>query len=90
MKPFGVELVIGALSIGLNYGATFKLTTTSLLKDPIPTLSTAVPALFLGHIMLIVLSNVLRGTPNKALVRWQHGLCATEFFSYQLTFFRNQ
>ncbi|KAI9361318.1 GPI biosynthesis protein Pig-F [Pilaira anomala] len=67
MKSFGTELVIGLLSIGLNYGATFKLPTTSLLKEPVPTLSTAVPALFVGHIMLIVLSNVFRGTTNKAL-----------------------
>lgn len=71
MKPFGTELVIGVLSIGLNYGATFKLPTTSLLQDPIQTLSTAVPALFLGHIMLIVLSNVFRGTSHKALVKFE-------------------
>lgn len=70
MKSFGTELVIGLLSIGLNYGATFKLPTTSLLKEPVPTLSTAVPALFVGHVMLIVLSNVSRGTTNKALVKF--------------------
>lgn len=68
MNPFGTEIVVGLLSIGLNYGATFKLPSTSLLKDPIQTLSTAVPALFLGHVLLIVLANVFRGTPNKTLV----------------------
>lgn len=68
MKSFGTELVIGLLSIGLNYGATFKLPATSLLNEPVATLSTAVPILFLGHIVLIVLSNVFRGTTNKALV----------------------
>lgn len=68
MKPFGTELVIGLLSIGLNYGATFKLPNTSLLKDPVQTLSTAVPALFVGHIVLVILSNVFRGTANKAVV----------------------
>lgn len=68
MKPFSSEIVIGLLSIGLNYGATFKLPSTSLLKDPVQTLSTAVPILFLGHVVLIVLANVFKGTSNKALV----------------------
>lgn len=68
MKPFGTELVIGLLAIGLNYGATFKLPATSLLKDPVQTLSTTVPVLFVGHILLILFAHVLRGTTNKALV----------------------
>lgn len=68
MKPFGTELVIGLLAIGLNYGATFKLPTTSLLKDPVQTLSTTVPVLFVGHILLVLLSHILRGTTNKAFV----------------------
>lgn len=72
MKPFSSELIIGLLSIGLNYGATFKLPSTSLLKDPVQTLSTAVPILFLGHVVLIVLANVLKGTTHKALVS-EHG-----------------
>lgn len=68
MKPFGTELVIGLLAVGLNYGATFKLPTTSLLKDPVQTLSTTVPVLFVGHIFLVILAHVLRGTTNKAFV----------------------
>lgn len=68
MKPFGTELVIGLLAIGLNYGATFKLPATSLLKDPVQTLSTTVPVLFVGHILLVLFAHILRGTTNKALV----------------------
>ena len=68
MKLFGTELVIGLLAVGLNYGATFKLPTTSLLKDPVQTLSTTVPVLFVGHILLVILAHVLRGTANRALV----------------------
>lgn len=68
MRPFSSELVIGLLAIALNYGTTFKLPTTSLLKDPVQTLSTTVPVLFFGHILLVALSHALRGTWSKAIV----------------------
>ncbi|CAO0789668.1 unnamed protein product [Mucor circinelloides] len=77
MKPFGTELVIGLLAIGLNYGATFKLPTTSLLKDPVQTLSTTVPVLFVGHILLVLLAHILRGTTNKAFKSVGYSILAT-------------
>ncbi|KAG0749260.1 hypothetical protein G6F57_002524 [Rhizopus arrhizus] len=67
MKLFGSELLTSLLAVGLNYAATFILPSSSLLKDPITTLSTTVPILFVGHLLLVALSNVLRGTSYKLL-----------------------
>jgi phosphatidylinositol glycan class F len=69
MNPITSEFVIGLLAIGLNYAATFKIPSTSLLKDPVQTLSTTVPVLAVGHVVLIILSHLLKGTTNKAIVR---------------------
>ncbi|KAI8084358.1 GPI biosynthesis protein Pig-F [Gilbertella persicaria] len=77
MKPFGSELVIGLLAIGLNYVGTFKLPSTSLLKDPVQTLSTTVPVLFVGHILLIVLSHLLRGTLHASPKAVGYGVFVT-------------
>lgn len=69
MNPFGSELFVSLLAIGLNYAAIFKLPATSLLKDPVTTLWTTVPILFAGHLLLVILSNLLRGTSDKTLVK---------------------
>lgn len=69
MNPLTVEFIIGLLAIGVNYVSTFKIPSTSLLKDPVPTLSTTVPVLIIGHVVLIILSHLLKGTINKAIVR---------------------
>ncbi|KAI8975764.1 GPI biosynthesis protein Pig-F [Mycotypha africana] len=66
MNPIGTEFIIGLLAIGVNYVATFKIPSSSLLKDPVPTLSATVPVLFVGHVILIILANLFRGTINKA------------------------
>lgn len=68
MNPITSEFLIGLSAIGLNYAATFKIPTTSLLKDPVQTLSTTVPVLIVGHVVLIILSHLLKGTMNNAIV----------------------
>ncbi|CEG82346.1 hypothetical protein RMATCC62417_16426 [Rhizopus microsporus] len=77
MNPFGSELFVSLLAIGLNYAATFKLPATSLLKDPVTTLWTTVPILFAGHLLLVILSNLLRGTSDKALKSAFYSVLAT-------------
>ncbi|KAI8986483.1 GPI biosynthesis protein Pig-F [Pilobolus umbonatus] len=67
MSLFGTEFIVGFLAIGVNYVSTFILPTTHLLKDPIQTLSVTVPSLLLGHLLLVMTANVLRGTPNRIL-----------------------
>jgi phosphatidylinositol glycan class F len=74
--------VIGLLAIALNYGVTFKLPSTSLLKDPVQTLSTTVPVLFFGHIVLVALSHALRGTSSKAIVSSQTTVIAKKSSLY--------
>ncbi|ORE09877.1 hypothetical protein BCV72DRAFT_333370 [Rhizopus microsporus var. microsporus] len=77
MNPFGSELFVSLLAIGLNYAATFKLPATSLLKVPVTTLWTTVPILFAGHLLLVILSNLLRGTSDKALKSAFYSVLAT-------------
>ncbi|KAI7903699.1 GPI biosynthesis protein Pig-F [Cokeromyces recurvatus] len=78
MNPFGFELIFGLLSIALHYTATFKLPSTSLLKDPVQTLSAVVPILFLGHVVLIISANLLRGNAfNKTIISLGYSILAT-------------
>ncbi|KAG0168243.1 Glycosylphosphatidylinositol (GPI) anchor assembly protein [Apophysomyces sp. BC1034] len=60
MSPFSTELVVAMCAVAINYGATFRFPATELLKDPVTTLSTAVPTLLIAHLSLVVLALALR------------------------------
>lgn len=48
------DLLIGGVAVTLNYAATFYLPSTRLLRDPLETLSVAIPVLLVGHVVIMM------------------------------------
>ncbi|KAI9319794.1 GPI biosynthesis protein Pig-F [Dichotomocladium elegans] len=59
MLPSLSSLLIGGLGIKLNYAATFYIPRTRLLRDPLETLSVALPILLVGHIGIMIATLIL-------------------------------
>ncbi|ORZ14112.1 GPI biosynthesis protein Pig-F [Absidia repens] len=56
IQPFFIALV----STVINYTCVFRAPSTHLVKDPIPTLATALPLLLVGHVGLLAMSLLMR------------------------------
>ncbi|KAI7883308.1 hypothetical protein K492DRAFT_205459 [Lichtheimia hyalospora FSU 10163] len=50
------DLLIGGVAVTLNYAATFYLPSTRLLRDPLETLSVAIPVLLVGHVFIMMVA----------------------------------
>lgn len=68
------DLLIGGVAVTLNYAATFYLPSTRLLRDPLETLSVAIPVLLVGHVVILMatLLFVKQRTLRATMVRY-HG-----------------
>ena len=54
MLPALPQLFAGILSIASNYVATFYMPKTQLLRDPLETLTTAIPLVLACHIIILI------------------------------------
>ncbi|KAI8149213.1 GPI biosynthesis protein family Pig-F-domain-containing protein [Fennellomyces sp. T-0311] len=63
------QLMSGTLAIALNYVATFYMPSTRLLRDPLETLTTALPILLAGHVVIMGLTlSVFKQCSTKTTV----------------------
>ncbi|KAI9248312.1 GPI biosynthesis protein Pig-F [Phascolomyces articulosus] len=79
MIPALPQLFTGILGIALNYVATFYMPKTRLLRDPLETLTTAVPLVLAGHILILtfMLSAVKRCSLKATVISVGNALLVT-------------
>ncbi|KAI9485113.1 GPI biosynthesis protein Pig-F [Zychaea mexicana] len=79
MLPALPQLFAGILGIALNYVATFYMPSTRLLRDPLETLTTAIPLVLAGHIIILtfMLSVVKRCSFKTTVISIGNALLVT-------------
>ncbi|KAI8100182.1 GPI biosynthesis protein Pig-F [Halteromyces radiatus] len=64
VRPFTISL----LSTTINYACVFRIPSTHLVQEPIPTLTTALPLLLCAHIILLAISLTLKHKFSLSLI----------------------